>query len=128
MLQLTHHYAAFPAAALLLLPPSLVLYPSADAVLVLDAHDLALRHVLPFWHAFPSTRHANHAISCMTVDAGMKLVCRIPLRRILLSLTRPDHRRHGLAHRSVVSVGQAEGFLARPLGPRSAGKLNRHHT
>ncbi|KAF8634403.1 hypothetical protein AX15_000855 [Amanita polypyramis BW_CC] len=76
MLQLTHHYAAFPAAALhfLVLPPPLVLYPSADAVLVLDAQSLALLRVLPFWHAFPATRHANQSISCITIDAGMKLV------------------------------------------------------
>ncbi len=73
MLQLVHNYAAAPPAALHFLP-ALLLYPSRDAVIVLDAHNLALLHVLPFHQAFPATTHAYSPISCIAVDAGMKLV------------------------------------------------------
>ncbi|PFH54806.1 hypothetical protein AMATHDRAFT_72570 [Amanita thiersii Skay4041] len=77
MLQPQHSYAAFPPAALyhLLLPDAvLLLYPSVDGIVILDAQSLVLRHVLAFWEAFPGTRHSKDTITCMTIDAGMKLV------------------------------------------------------
>ena len=50
------------------------LHPSRDAVLVLDAHSLTLLRVLPFWLAFPDAQDTPCPISCMAVDAAMKLV------------------------------------------------------
>ncbi|KAF8213200.1 WD repeat-containing protein [Mycena galopus ATCC 62051] len=56
----------------LLLPNNtLLLHPSADAVVIRDAASLALVRVLAFWEAFPG---ATGAISCISVDSGMKLI------------------------------------------------------
>ncbi|KAJ7092570.1 WD repeat-containing protein [Mycena epipterygia] len=56
----------------LLLPTStLLLHASADAVVIRDAASLALVRVLVFSEAFPST---VGAISCISVDSGMKLI------------------------------------------------------
>ncbi|KAF8641123.1 hypothetical protein AX17_000765 [Amanita inopinata Kibby_2008] len=77
MLQLLHSYSALPPAALhhLLLQDNLfLLYPSADAIVILHAQSLALARILAFWEAFPSTMHSQGTITCITVDAGMKLV------------------------------------------------------
>ena len=52
----------------------LQLYPSADAVIIRDVETLDLRRILAFWEAFPGTIHADDAISCISVDSGMKLV------------------------------------------------------
>ncbi|KAJ7706334.1 WD repeat-containing protein [Mycena rosella] len=63
-----------PAADLhhLLLPAStLLLHASADAVVIRDAASLALVRVLAFWEAFPG---AVGAVSCISVDSGMKLI------------------------------------------------------
>jgi hypothetical protein len=51
--------------------PSIQLYPSADAVIILNAASLALIRVLAFSEAFP---HPEDRISTVSVDAGMKLV------------------------------------------------------
>ncbi|PPQ67110.1 hypothetical protein CVT25_005711 [Psilocybe cyanescens] len=51
-----------------------LLYPSADAVIILNAHTLALVRVLAFWEAFPGLRHSGDKISCLSVDSGMKLI------------------------------------------------------
>jgi len=50
------------------------LYPSADAVIILNAHTLVLVRVLAFWEAFPGLLHSKEEISCISVDSGMKLV------------------------------------------------------
>lgn len=50
------------------------LYPSADAVIILNARSLSLVRVLAFWEAFPGTKHSQDEISCISVDSGMKLV------------------------------------------------------
>jgi hypothetical protein len=50
------------------------LYPSGDAVIILNAQTLALVRVLAFWEAFPGTAHSKDKISCISVDSGMKLV------------------------------------------------------
>lgn len=49
------------------------IYPSADAVVILNAHTLGLVRVLAFTDAFPGTSHAEK-VECVSVDAGMKLV------------------------------------------------------
>lgn len=77
MLQLRHHYGAFPSNLphyLFLSQKFLLVYPSADAVVILDAQTLALLHVLAFWEAFPGTRYTKDSITCITVDSGMKLI------------------------------------------------------
>ncbi|KAJ7076559.1 RAVE protein 1 C terminal-domain-containing protein [Mycena belliarum] len=58
------HHLLLPAATLLL-------HASADAVVIRDAASLALVRVLAFWEAFPG---AMGAISCISVDSGMKLI------------------------------------------------------
>ncbi|KAJ7492768.1 RAVE protein 1 C terminal-domain-containing protein [Mycena latifolia] len=56
----------------LLLPAStLLLHASADAVVIRDAASLAVVRVLAFWEAFPG---AMGAVSCISVDSGMKLI------------------------------------------------------
>lgn len=52
------------------------LYPSADSIIVLDAHDFLFRRALAFWEAFPGTRHLNIPVKCLAIDSGMKLVRR----------------------------------------------------
>ncbi|KAF7339771.1 WD repeat protein [Mycena venus] len=56
---------------LLLANNTLLLHASADAVIIRDAASLALVRVLAFWEAFPG---AMGAISCISVDSGMKLI------------------------------------------------------
>ncbi|KAJ6509386.1 RAVE protein 1 C terminal-domain-containing protein, partial [Mycena vitilis] len=58
------HHLSLPASTLLL-------HASADAVIIRDAASLALVRVLAFWEAFPG---AMGAISCISVDSGMKLI------------------------------------------------------
>ncbi|ESK98022.1 wd repeat protein [Moniliophthora roreri MCA 2997] len=60
-----------PVHQLLLQNRSLLLYPSADAVVILDAESLSLQRVLAFWEAFPG---AVGEISCISVDRGMKII------------------------------------------------------
>lgn len=50
------------------------LYPSADAVVILNACTLALIRVLAFWEAFPAKIHTSDKVTCISVDSGMKLV------------------------------------------------------
>ncbi|KIY45758.1 hypothetical protein FISHEDRAFT_66809 [Fistulina hepatica ATCC 64428] len=61
---------------------TLLIYTSADTVIILDAQSFGLIRLLAFWEAFPGTLHSNDKISCISVDPGMKLVvaamgCRI---------------------------------------------------
>lgn len=77
MLQLQQTFTGYPAAGLqfIRLPTeSLLLYPSADAIIIRNVETLALKRILTFWEAFPGTIHANDAISCISVDSGMKLI------------------------------------------------------
>jgi hypothetical protein len=91
MLHLHQSYCAYPTGQLhhLVLPRQSVLvcpfstppiqqtycpiqlYPSADAVIILNASSLALIRVLAFSEAFP---HPEDRITSVSVDAGMKLV------------------------------------------------------
>ncbi|KAF5384978.1 hypothetical protein D9615_001393 [Tricholomella constricta] len=77
MLQLHHAYAAYPAHIVqhLLLPQgALILYPSADVVILVNASSLSLVRVLAFSEAFPSTLNTTETIPCIAVDSGMKIV------------------------------------------------------
>ncbi|KAF9527801.1 RAVE protein 1 C terminal-domain-containing protein [Crepidotus variabilis] len=77
MLQLQQTCTGYPAAGvqyLNLSNESLILFPSGDAVIILNARTLALVRVLAFWEAFPGTSHSKDAISCISVDSGMKLI------------------------------------------------------
>ncbi|KAF5385516.1 hypothetical protein D9757_005413 [Collybiopsis confluens] len=77
MLQLRQSCLFSPSSGLhhLILPrESLLLYPSSDAVIILNAGNLALLRVLAFREVFPGTRDTAENISCVSVDAGMKLV------------------------------------------------------
>ncbi|KII93785.1 hypothetical protein PLICRDRAFT_101217 [Plicaturopsis crispa FD-325 SS-3] len=77
MLELLKTYAGSPAAGLqhLVLPnETLILYPSADAVVILSACTLALVRVLAFEEVFPGTTRTKDKVACVSVDAGMKLV------------------------------------------------------
>lgn len=77
MLDLQQSILGSPSGALqhLALPvEALVLYPSADSVIVLNARTLAVVRVLAFWEAFPSTRHSAESVSCVSVDSDMKLI------------------------------------------------------
>jgi len=65
------------------------IYPSADAVVLLNAHSLAVIRVLAFAEAFPGTSHHKRGdgnrIGCISVDSGMKLVRSMPRIPICLS-------------------------------------------
>ncbi|CAA7258624.1 unnamed protein product [Cyclocybe aegerita] len=77
MLQLQQTCTGYPEAGVqyLHLPSeSLLLYPSGDAVIILNARTLALVRVLAFWEAFPGAKHTSDKISCISVDSGMKLI------------------------------------------------------
>ncbi|KAG7099019.1 hypothetical protein E1B28_000902 [Marasmius oreades] len=74
MLSLQHAYPGHPKGSIhnLLLPDrSLLLYPSADAVIILSAQSLALVRALAFGEVFPGV---PGEISSISVDSGMKLI------------------------------------------------------
>ncbi|KAF9029279.1 WD repeat-containing protein [Hymenopellis radicata] len=77
MLHLQNSYVGAPTTRLhhLVLPQeTLLLYPSADGVVILNAASLQLVRVLAFWEAFPSTMHTADRVSCISVDSNMKLI------------------------------------------------------
>ncbi|GLB36004.1 putative RAVE protein 1 C terminal [Lyophyllum shimeji] len=77
MLRLHHAYGAYPAHILqhLLLPQGvLLLYPSVNVVVILNAVTLSLVRVLAFSEAFPSVANTGGKISCVSVDSGMKII------------------------------------------------------
>ncbi|KAF9015532.1 RAVE protein 1 C terminal-domain-containing protein [Cyathus striatus] len=85
MLQLLHSYIAYPLTALhplLLANQSLIAYPSADTVVILNARSLALVRVLAFWEAFPGMIHTKAPITSMVVDSAMKLIVAATSTRI----------------------------------------------
>ncbi|KAE9408257.1 WD repeat-containing protein [Gymnopus androsaceus JB14] len=77
MLELHQTCLGSPSSSIhnLVLPnETLLLYPSADAVVILNARNLALLRVLAFWQVFPGTGYTSESISCISVDSGMKLI------------------------------------------------------
>ncbi|KXN83882.1 Regulator of V-ATPase in vacuolar membrane protein 1 [Leucoagaricus sp. SymC.cos] len=77
MLDVQVSYSPSPHTALACLPlPNevLLLYVCADTAVVLRASDLALVRVLAFWEAFPSLKRTQHALNCISIDSGLKLV------------------------------------------------------
>lgn len=77
MLSAVAALAPDPHSALAFLPlPTdvLLLYTSADTVVVLRAHDLSLVRVLAFWEPFPAFKHTKNVLSCISVDPGLRLV------------------------------------------------------
>ncbi|KAG0704335.1 RAVE protein 1 C terminal-domain-containing protein [Suillus ampliporus] len=77
MLDLLKTFAGCPAGALhqLVLPHvTLILYPSADSVVILDASTLDLVRVLAFGEIYPGTQHLNQSVSCVAVDSAMKVI------------------------------------------------------
>ncbi|KAF8349754.1 RAVE protein 1 C terminal-domain-containing protein [Amanita rubescens] len=115
MLQLAHNYAAAPPAALHFLP-SLLLYPSRDAVIVLDAHNLALLRVLPFHQAFPATTHSYSPISCIAVDVGMKLIIAAMASRVAAWCPSTNDKSSWRVHSTLVL---SEGATVTALASRS---------
>ncbi|KAI5897900.1 uncharacterized protein SCHCODRAFT_02565349 [Schizophyllum commune H4-8] len=72
---------------------ALVLYPSANSVVILDARTLAAVRVLAFWEAFPATRHSHESVACVSVDPSMKIIVASMNTRVAawsLSGFRPD--------------------------------------
>ncbi|EMD42152.1 hypothetical protein CERSUDRAFT_110689 [Gelatoporia subvermispora B] len=53
---------------------TLLLYPSADSIVILNPRTLAFVRALAFWEAFPSTRNLLDPLQCLAIDSGMKLV------------------------------------------------------
>ncbi|RDB29031.1 Regulator of V-ATPase in vacuolar membrane protein 1 [Hypsizygus marmoreus] len=122
MLHLCQAYAAYPPAGLchLAFPDeSLLLYPSADAVIIVNASSLSLRRVLAFSEAFPGTIHAG-GISCLAVDSGMKLIVAALNTRIaawsLSGIRKDAWRIHSTLslpeNHNIVTVDSKSGLLA----------------
>ncbi|EIW64094.1 WD repeat-containing protein [Trametes versicolor FP-101664 SS1] len=99
MLDLTQAYTGCPSSSLqfLHLPrETLLLYPFADSVVVLNARTLAFVRALAFWEVYPSTRHLAQSVQCLAVENGMKLVVASLGHRVVawsLSGTRNDYWR-----------------------------------
>ncbi|KAI0286916.1 RAVE protein 1 C terminal-domain-containing protein [Russula aff. rugulosa BPL654] len=77
MLNLVRAFTGAPASTLhyLSLPnESLLLYPSADTVVILDAISLRLVRTLAFFQVFPGRDHASARITSLAVDPALKLV------------------------------------------------------
>ncbi|KAG2154690.1 RAVE protein 1 C terminal-domain-containing protein [Suillus clintonianus] len=77
MLDLLNTFTGCPVGALhrLVLPHvTLILYPSADSIVILDANTLNLVRVLAFGEIYPSTQHLNQTISGVAVDSAMKVI------------------------------------------------------
>ncbi|KZT72790.1 hypothetical protein DAEQUDRAFT_704451 [Daedalea quercina L-15889] len=77
MLDLLQAYTGCPTTSLqfLALPrETLLLYPSLDSIIIVNARTLAFLRALAFWEVFPGTRHTAGFVRCLTVDSGMKLV------------------------------------------------------
>ncbi|KAI0316614.1 WD repeat-containing protein [Amylostereum chailletii] len=77
MLDLLRAYTGSPSAELqfLVLPKeTLLLYPSADTVIIHNASSLLFLRALAFWEIFPGAHHANEPIACLAVDPALKLI------------------------------------------------------
>ncbi|KAI6119823.1 RAVE protein 1 C terminal-domain-containing protein [Pisolithus croceorrhizus] len=74
MLELTRTFTGCPAGPLkyLVLPhANLIVYPSADAVVILNASSLSLVRVLALREVFPGTQQT---VSCLAVDPALKVI------------------------------------------------------
>ncbi|KIJ68609.1 hypothetical protein HYDPIDRAFT_24869 [Hydnomerulius pinastri MD-312] len=77
MLDLLRTFTGCPDGPLqyMVLPhATLILYLSADAVVILDASNLSLIRVLAFREVFPSLQYLDEAVSCVAVDPAMKII------------------------------------------------------
>ncbi|KAA1467902.1 hypothetical protein DENSPDRAFT_906985 [Dentipellis sp. KUC8613] len=75
MLVLLRSFPGAPDASILSLAlptESLLLYPSADTIVILNACSLLLRRALAFGEVFPGASHTR--ISALTVDASMNFI------------------------------------------------------
>ncbi|KAI6162072.1 RAVE protein 1 C terminal-domain-containing protein [Pisolithus thermaeus] len=74
MLELTRTFTGCPTGPLkyLVLPhANLIVYPSADAVVILNASSLSLVRVLALREVFPGTQQT---VSCLAVDPALKVI------------------------------------------------------
>ncbi|KAG8219687.1 RAVE protein 1 C terminal-domain-containing protein [Butyriboletus roseoflavus] len=77
MLDLLRTFTGSPSGLLqhLVLPhTTLVLYSSADTVVVLNAASLQLIRVLAFQEVFPGLQSLDERVSCIAVDPAMKII------------------------------------------------------
>ncbi|KAI0068306.1 WD repeat-containing protein [Artomyces pyxidatus] len=77
MLDLLRSFSGAPAKGLqyLALPSvTLLLYPSVDTIVILNAADLQLVQALAFWEVFPGAQHSTESIGFLAVDPAMKLI------------------------------------------------------
>ncbi|KAF9244559.1 RAVE protein 1 C terminal-domain-containing protein [Melanogaster broomeanus] len=124
MLDLLRTFTGCPAGPLqhLVLPhATLILYPSADAIVVLDASNLELIRVLAFHEVFPSSQNQGESVSCIAVDPVMKIIVASMNSQIAawsLSGVQSDTWR---IHSSLVLP---DGDLVTALDCRSAGLLS----
>ncbi|KAF8500659.1 WD repeat-containing protein [Hysterangium stoloniferum] len=76
MLSLLNAYTGWPndVAQVSLARHSLLLYASADTLVVLDARELSLLRILAFWEAFPASYSTKGKLKVVVTDAGLKLI------------------------------------------------------
>ncbi|KAI9461775.1 RAVE protein 1 C terminal-domain-containing protein [Boletus coccyginus] len=77
MLDLLKTFTGSPSGPLqhLVLPhATLILYSSADAIVVLDAASLRLIRVFTFQEVFPGLQSIGERVSCIAVDPAMKII------------------------------------------------------
>jgi hypothetical protein len=77
MLDLLRTFTGSPSGPLqhLVLPhATLILYSSADAVVVLNAASLQLIRVFTFQEVFPGLQSLGERVSCIAVDPAMKII------------------------------------------------------
>ncbi|EGO30925.1 hypothetical protein SERLADRAFT_432587 [Serpula lacrymans var. lacrymans S7.9] len=95
MLDLVRTFTGCPAGPLqhLILPhATLIVYPSAESVVLLHASTLTLVRVLAFEEVFPAI-HSRQSVSYLAVDPGMKLIVASMGTRIAVwSLSEVDNK------------------------------------
>ncbi|KDQ14428.1 hypothetical protein BOTBODRAFT_159267, partial [Botryobasidium botryosum FD-172 SS1] len=77
MLDLLRAYSGSPSRPPLLLPrqsATLVIYPVADAVVLLQVPSLLLVRTLVFWEAFPGLAGAKGKVKCIATDRSSQMV------------------------------------------------------
>ncbi|KAF9229125.1 hypothetical protein BS17DRAFT_4921 [Gyrodon lividus] len=77
MLDLLRTFTGCPTGPLkhLLLPrATIILYPSADAIVILDASNLELIRILAFQEVFPSLQYQGESVSCIAIDYAMNII------------------------------------------------------
>ncbi|EIW86859.1 hypothetical protein CONPUDRAFT_46132 [Coniophora puteana RWD-64-598 SS2] len=123
MLSLVRTFTGSPQGPLkhLVLPnATLILYPSADGVIILNAITLSLVRVLAFGELFPGYQHTKQNISCLVVDSALKLVSVAIAQRIAAwSLSGTQHdvwRVHSSltlpGHEHITTLDCRSGLLA----------------